>query len=96
MMKTLIRFVKASLIISVLIGLFILFDYFRSTSDSALKQSHWLIRTMNDAECTDIYKLTDADMPQRNQSWSVEYRFVDMILTLYDSDGSVKCDYASK
>lgn len=96
MMKILIRCAKASLILSVLIGSFILFDYFCSTSDSALKQNHWLIRTMNDAECTDIYRLTDVDIPMRNQSWSVEYRFVDVILTLYHSDGSVTCDYASK
>lgn len=96
MMKTLIRCVKPFLLFSIFIGVYVLFDYFYTTSDFALKQNHWLLRTINHPDCSDTYILTDEDMTQRNQSWSVEYRFVDVILTLYDPNGSIKCAYASK
>lgn len=91
-----IRCVKTFFLLITIIGLCVLCDYFRATSEFALKQSHWLLRTVNHAECTDVYILTDQDMAERNHSWSVEYRFVDVILTLYDLNGAVKCDYASK
>lgn len=95
-MKILIRCVKAILILSFIIGLCIWLDYLHSTSDRNLLQNHWLLRTMNHPACTDTYILTNDDLKNRNQYWTVQYRFIDVILTLRTFDGGVKCDYASK
>ena len=91
MTMTTIRCVKAFFCIIIA---YIACDYFYVTSDFALKHTHWL--NAGDVSCGDVYFLVEEDMPQRNKMWSVQYRFIVVILWLYDDQGNIVCRYASK
>ncbi len=92
MMMAMTKFVKG---LGVFIAVALLVDYVYSTSNFVLKHTHWLNAGEN-AGCADIYSFVDEDMQQRDKTWSVQYRFVDVILWTYDENGEVMCRYASK
>ena len=91
MMKIMVRFLKVLIVFAFL---FIGFDYFYVTSDYALVRTSWL--NAGEISCGDIYVLGEKDLPYRDKTWSVQYRFVDVILLIHDDNGNEICRYASK
>lgn len=68
-------------------------------SDQALLRQWWKIRGLDEnlGKCSDVYKISQSMLTDREQTWSVKYRYLsgDILLTVKDSNG-FQCVYVSK
>lgn len=99
MMKIMIRCVKYLLIfLFILIG-YQVYDYQTLTTEASLLKTKWKNSgevMVNGKQCSDIYILTEVEIPKRHQQWDVEYYYGDIILKVYQNDANDWCRYSSK
>ncbi len=78
---------------------FFILHYFYMTNNFVLEHHRWLLSEMGNGNiaCSDTSPFEHIEFKDRGQTWDVEYRVIDVILTIYDpKTHKMMCSYASK